>query len=124
MVIVNPDTHIYRKMMWHGDEITGAMFVGRAHDGGMTTDIGLVKGIMQTRTRLAPSKEFLRQNPFDIRRAYVATKVASKRVGTTLIGRPSQTRQYHDGGVMPQPQAVHASSIRDGCTSAAFLEAL
>jgi NAD(P)H-nitrite reductase large subunit len=105
MVIVNPDAYIYRKLMWHGDEITGAMFVGRAPDVGMTTDIGMVKGIMQTRTRLGPWKEFLRQNPFDIRRAYVATRVAAQLAGTTLVGRPSQTRQYHYGGVMPKPQA-------------------
>jgi NAD(P)H-nitrite reductase large subunit len=105
MVILNPDVHIYRKLMWHGDEITGAMFVGRADDVGMLTDVGMVKGIMQTRTKLGSWKEFLRNNPFDIRRAYVANKVASRLVETTSLGRPSKPRQYHYGGVTPRPQA-------------------
>jgi NAD(P)H-nitrite reductase large subunit len=105
MVIVNPDVHIYRKLMWHGEDLTGAMFVGRANDVGMLGDIGMVKGIMQTRTKLGPWKAFLRDNPFDIRRAYVANKVAAKLTETTLLGRPSKTRQHHYGGVSPKPQA-------------------
>jgi NAD(P)H-nitrite reductase large subunit len=105
MVIANPQAHIYRKLMWHGDEITGAMFLGRANDVGMLTDVGMVKGIMQTRTRLGPWKEYLREHPFDIRRVYIATKVASKLAGTTLVGQPSKTRRYHYGGVMARPQA-------------------
>jgi NAD(P)H-nitrite reductase large subunit len=47
MVIVNPDVHIYRKLMWHGEDLTGAMFVGRANDVGMLADIGMIKGIMR-----------------------------------------------------------------------------
>jgi len=114
MVIVNPDAYIYRRLMWHGDEITGAMFVGRANDVGMLTDIGMVKGIMQTRTKLGPWKDFLRENPFDIRRAYVANKVASTLVETTLVGHPSQSRQYHYGGVTPGPQVGPGHAVYVG----------
>jgi NAD(P)H-nitrite reductase large subunit len=114
MVIVNPEAHIYRKLMWHGDEITGAMFVGRPNDVGMLTDVGMVKGIMQTRTKLGPWKAFLRHNPFDIRRAYVANKVSAKLVGTTLVGRVSTTRQYHFGSVVPTPQAGPGHTVYIG----------
>lgn len=111
MTIENRDSRIYRKLMWNGDEITGSMFVGRAEDLGMLTDLGMVRGIMQTRTKLGPWKEFLRENPFDIRRAYVANRVASKLSGETLLGRPSQTRQYLHGDAKVGPQAGPGHSV-------------
>jgi hypothetical protein len=66
----------------------------------------MVKGIMQTRTGLGAWKEFLRQNPFDVRRPYVAAQVAKKLVGTTLLGRPSKARQYRFGDRQPAPQVT------------------
>ena len=107
----NPDSRIYRKLMWTGDELTGAMFVGRAQDVGMLTDLGMVKGLMQTRTNFGPWKDFLRENPFDIRRAYIANEVASKLSGQTLLGRPSKTRQYIHGDSKVSPQAGPSHSV-------------
>ena len=52
MTIRNADRPVYRKLLWNGDEITGAAFVGLANDLGMLNDVGMVKGIMQTRTSL------------------------------------------------------------------------
>ena len=101
MTISNPDGYIYRNLLWTKDEISGAVFVGRASDMGMLTDVGMVKGIMQTRTPMGVWKSFLAENPFDIRRPYVATKVAQKLVHTTLLGRPSKTRQFQFGGAKP-----------------------
>jgi hypothetical protein len=46
---------------------------------------------------MGPWKSFLRENPFDIRRAYVAAGVAQKLVGTTLLGRPTRARRYRFG---------------------------
>ena len=94
MTISSPEGNVYRKLMWTGDEITGAIFVGRANDVGMLTDVGMLKGIMQTRTRLGPWKTFLAENPFDIRRPYLATGVAKILAATTLLGRPAQPRSY------------------------------
>lgn len=94
MVINNPDNRIYRKLMWTGDELTGAMFIGRANDLGMLTDVGMVKGIMQTRTALPGWKDYLRENPFDIRRPYVAAQIASKLSQQTLLNVPTQQRGY------------------------------
>ncbi len=114
MTISNPDGFIYRKLLWTGDQITGAIFSGRPNDMGMLTDVGMVKGIMQTQAKLGEWKEFLRENPFDIRRAYVANKVASKLAGTTLIGRPSKTRGFHFGGKSPTAQVASSHQVYVG----------
>lgn len=106
MTIRNPDRSIYRKLLWTGDELTGAVFVGLPNDMGMLNDVGMVKGIMQTRTHLGEWKEFLRINPFDIRRPYVAVKVAQKLAGQTLLGRPSKARQYRFNNQQPAPQVT------------------
>jgi len=113
LTISNTDGHVYRKLLWSDDEITGAVFVGQANDLGMLTDVGMVKGIMQTRTALGPWKTYLKENSFDIRRAYVATGVAQKLAGMTLLGRPSQTRQFRFQGakVSNQPTAAHANFV-------------
>ena len=114
MTILNPDGFVYRKLLWTGDEITGALFVGRANDMGMLTDVGMVKGIMQTRTAMGPWKDFLSENPFDIRRPYVAAKVAEKLVGTTLLGRPAKARQFRFGGVQPATTVSPAHGVYVG----------
>src|SRR5439155_12059884 len=49
MTIRNADRPVYRKLLWTGDQITGAVFVGQPTDLGMLNDVGMVKGIMQTR---------------------------------------------------------------------------
>ena len=63
----------------------------------MLTDVGMVKGLIQTQAALGPWKQYLRDNPNDIRRAYVACGVAAKLVGTTLLGRPAEARRFRFG---------------------------
>ncbi len=99
ITIRNPDGFIYRKLLWRGDQPVGAIFTGRANDMGMLTDVGMVKGILQTQSHLGPWKGYLRENPFDIRRAFVGAGVPQKLVSTTLLGRPSSTRRYRFGNV-------------------------
>ena len=101
MTITNPSQHIYRKLLWHGDQIIGAIFTGHASDLGMLNDLGMVKGILQTQTPMGDWKKFLAENPFDIRRAYIATGVAKKLVETTLLGRPAQPRGFRFGNARP-----------------------
>lgn len=113
MTIANPDGHVYRKLLWQDDEIVGAIFLGRANDMGMLTDVGMVKGILQTRTPMGAWKEYLRENPFDIRRPYVANNVADKLTKTTLLGRPSKPRGFRSGGVQPKTNVhpAHAAYV-------------
>lgn len=113
MSISNNKEHIYRSLLWSGDQISGTVFVGKANDLGMLTDIGMVKGIMQTQTRLGHWKQFLADNPHDIRRPYIAAKVADKLAATTLLGKPARARQYQHRGLAPQPAvgSAHASYV-------------
>jgi NAD(P)H-nitrite reductase large subunit len=113
MTMNNPDRPIYRRLLWTGDQITGAIFLGPANDLGMLNDVGMVKGIIQTRTALGAWKEFLRENPFDIRRPYIATKVGQKLVGSTLLGRPSKARQYRFQNLQAGPQVTQAAAHKD-----------
>ena len=107
---------IYRKLVFRDDRISGAIFIGRADDLGMLTDIGMVKGLMQTETRLGPWQKYLQDHPHDIRRAYVACGAAAKLVGTTLLGRPAQARQFHSGSAAPTvaASAAHAVFVAKG----------
>ena len=85
--------------------------MGRANDLGMLTDVGMIKGLMQTQTALGPWKKFLQDNPFDIRRAYVACGVAAKLVGTTLLGRPAEARQFRFGAAEATVPANPAHAV-------------
>lgn len=111
MTIDNPSGFIYRKLLFRDDRISGAIFAGQANDVGMLTDVGMVKGLIQTGTRLGPWKKYLRDNPFDIRRAYVGSGVAAKLVGTALLGRPAKARQYRFGSAVPEVPANAAHAV-------------
>ena len=113
LTISSPQSNVYRNLLFTGDQITGAEFVGEANNVGMLTDVGMIKGIMQTQTSLGPWKDFLKQNPFDIRRAYIGTKVAARLAESTLLGRPSTVRGYHFGGAKPKATVTphHASYV-------------
>src|SRR5439155_340227 len=113
MTIMNPDRPVFRRLLWTGDQITGAIFVGQASDIGIVSDVGMVKGIMQTRTPLGEWKDFLHQHPFDIRRPYVAAKVGQKLVQTTLLGRPTKSRQYRFQNRQPAPQVTRPQAHQD-----------
>jgi NAD(P)H-nitrite reductase large subunit len=112
MKIVNRDRPVCRKLLWEGDRITGAVFVGPANDLGMLNDVGMVKGILQTRTPLGEWKAFLRENPFDVRRPYIAQKVAQKLAGVTLLGRPAAARAYRFEDRQPAPQVTQPEAHR------------
>ena len=113
MTMSNPSGHIYRKLLWQGDHVVGAIFAGRSNDVGMLTDVGMVKGILQTKVSLGPWKGFLAENPFDIRRAYVASGVAGRLVKSTLLGSPTKARQFRFGGAEPRvaPNPAHQAYV-------------
>ena len=113
MTISSPATRVYRQLLWTDDQITGAILVGRAGDVGMLTDVGMIKGLMQTQKQLGPWKQFLADNPFDVRRAYVASGVAAELSQTTLTGRPARARRYRYGNspVVNKPGRHHAHLV-------------
>ena len=121
VTISNAADHIYRKFIFTGEQMTGAVFVGEANDLGMLTDVGMVKGMMQTQTELGAWKEFLKESPFDVRRAYIATGVAAKLAQTTLLGQKAQPRGYRFGGQSDQ-SAVDGSHAQLVSPKAAAME--
>ena len=49
----------------------------------------MLKGLVQTGRDLSEWKSHLKNNPFDIKRAYLATGAAGELIPQTLLGRPS-----------------------------------
>ena len=59
------------------------------------------------------AKQYLKENPFDIRRAYIAAGVAQKLAATTLLGRATKDRKFHFGGAQAGPAvgAAHKTFV-------------
>ena len=83
------DRNAYRKLLFHGGRLTGAIIVGRSNDVWTTNDVGMLKGLVQTGVSLARFKEHLRRNPFDVKTAFIASKTTSTLLPQTVLGRPS-----------------------------------
>jgi NAD(P)H-nitrite reductase large subunit len=79
----------YRKLLWTGDRLTGAIILGRSSDIWTTNDVGMLKGLVHSGARLGPWKEHLRGNPFDVKPAYVASSTTGQLLPETVLGRPS-----------------------------------
>ncbi|MGH7309230.1 MAG: NAD(P)/FAD-dependent oxidoreductase [Candidatus Rokuibacteriota bacterium] len=90
MVAVKPDRPAYRKLFWRGDRLVGAIILGPSSDIWTTNDVGMLKGLVQVQRPLGPFKEVLRQNLFDIKSAYIASKTTERLLDETVLGRPSK----------------------------------
>jgi NAD(P)H-nitrite reductase large subunit len=89
MVAVDPERPAYRKLLWRGDRLTGAMILGPSDDIWTTNDVGMLKGLVQAGSPLGVWKEQLRRNPFDVKRAFVASHTARQLLPETVLGRPA-----------------------------------
>ncbi|MFQ6673143.1 MAG: NAD(P)/FAD-dependent oxidoreductase, partial [Candidatus Tectimicrobiota bacterium] len=86
---VRPERPAYRKLLWKGDRLTGAITLGRADEVWTTNDVGMLKGLVQSGVGLGEWKEHLRRDPFDIKRAFVASRTTARLLPKTVLGRPS-----------------------------------
>jgi NAD(P)H-nitrite reductase large subunit len=86
---IKPERPAYRKLLWHGDRIIGAMLLGRSSDVWTTNDVGMLKGLVQTGTPLGNWKPYLRQNLFEIKRAYIASGTTARLLPLTVQGSAS-----------------------------------
>ena len=84
-----PDRWAYRKLLWKGDRLIGAMILGRANDIWTTNDVGMLKGLVQAGNGLGAWKDHLRRNPFDIKPAFIASGTTARLLPQTILGRPS-----------------------------------
>jgi NADPH-dependent 2,4-dienoyl-CoA reductase/sulfur reductase-like enzyme len=83
------DRNAYRKLLFRGDRLTGAIIIGRSNDIWTTNDVGMLKGLVQTGVSLARFKDHLKANPFDVKTAFIASKTTSLLLPETVLGRPS-----------------------------------
>ena len=83
------DRNAYRKLLFTGERLTGAIIIGRSNDIWTTNDVGMLKGLVQTGTPLGRFKEHLRRNPFDVKTAFIAAKTTRTLLPETVLGRPS-----------------------------------
>jgi NAD(P)H-nitrite reductase large subunit len=100
-VVSNPTRPLYRKYVWEGDRMVGALFVGPIDDVTMLNDVGMAKGFIQTKTPLGAWAKYVRSHPTDLRRAYIACGVANTLVKHTLLGAPARDRDYRVNGLRP-----------------------
>ena len=86
---IRPERPAYRRLLWQGDRLTGAMILGRSEDVWTTNDIGMLKGLVQSGQRVGAWKEHLRRNPFDIKRSFIASGTTAALLPQTVLGGPS-----------------------------------
>ena len=77
----------------------------------MLNDVGMVKGLLQSRANLGEWKKYLKENPFDVRRAHIGSGDAEKLLKTRLIGRDSKDRSYRFQNLKPTKQVGRAHEI-------------
>jgi NAD(P)H-nitrite reductase large subunit len=87
---VKRDRSAYRKMLFRGDRMTGAIIIGRSGDVWTTNDVGMLKGLVQTGVPVGRFKEHLKRYPFDIKTAFIAAGATSVLLPETVLGRPSK----------------------------------
>src|SRR5439155_7542158 len=82
-----PDRQAYRKLLWRGERLVGAMICGLADDVWTTNDVGMLKGLVQTGIPLGPWTAHLRRNPFDVKPVFVASRATARLLPETIVGR-------------------------------------
>jgi NAD(P)H-nitrite reductase large subunit len=88
---VRPERSLYRKLLFHGGRLTGAVICGPASDIWTTNDVGMLKGLVSTQVDLSAWKAHLQRNPFDVKPAFLATHTTARLLPQTILGRPSRS---------------------------------
>jgi NAD(P)H-nitrite reductase large subunit len=99
--VENRSRPIYRKLVFDGDRLAGAILLGQTGDLSTLNDIGMVKGFIQTKTPLGEWKHYLQEHPLDVRRPYVACGVATQLLNKTLLPEPTEDLGYRHENVKP-----------------------
>ena len=90
MTGLRKDRPAYRKLLFRGDRLTGAIILGPSSDIWTTNDVGMLKGLVQSGVSLGPWKAHLEKNPFDIKPAFIASRATGALLPETVLGRPSK----------------------------------
>jgi NAD(P)H-nitrite reductase large subunit len=97
---VRPDRSQYRKLLFRGGRLTGAVICGPARDIWTTNDVGMLKGLVYSGVDLSRWKAHLEANPFDVKPAFLATHTTARLLPQTVLGRAARSPQ------LPQSIAV------------------
>jgi NADPH-dependent 2,4-dienoyl-CoA reductase/sulfur reductase-like enzyme len=89
----------YRRYIWDGDRLAGAVIVGPAQQLAGENDMGMLKGLVHSGRPLGPWRELLAQRPFEVRKAFLAAGTVSDLLPRTVLGAPSQPLE----GALPHP---------------------
>jgi NAD(P)H-nitrite reductase large subunit len=80
----------YRRYVWDGDRLAGAVLTGPARQVAGENDMGMLKGLVQSRRPLGRWKDLLAQRPFEVKKAFLASGAVAELLPRTLLGQPSQ----------------------------------
>jgi NAD(P)H-nitrite reductase large subunit len=84
------DRNAYRKLLFTGERLTGAIIIGRSNDIWTTNDVGMLKGLVQSGQPIGRYQDHLRRNPFDVKTVFIAARTTSAMLPETILGRPSK----------------------------------
>lgn len=107
IAISNERRTAYRKMVFDGDRMVGAILLGRPSDVAMLNDMGMLKGLIQTQVQLKEWRRYLDKNPLDIRRPYVASRAAERLLDMRLLSKPSDPEGYRHPDPPPKYWEYH-----------------
>lgn len=110
-VIRNEGLPLYRKLVWEGGRMVGAIFAGPMNDVCMLNDVGMVKGFIQSRADLGHWKGYIDENPADLRRPYVGARIAECLLEFQLLGRPAESRGYRFEDRQPEIRRTEAHRL-------------
>lgn len=111
--VTNDNRPVYRKMVFEGAHMVGAVFLGRPDDVTMLNDMGMVKGLIQSQVDLKEWRTYLDDHPLDVRRPYVASRAAEKLLEHKLIGKPSDHEGYRHPDPPPKYWDHHEEFVAD-----------
>jgi len=81
--------HVYRKLIWDGDRITGAIIMGPSRALWTTNDVGMLKGLIQSRVHLGDWKRYLHENLRDIKKPFVASHITRDMLPIKTLDHPT-----------------------------------
>jgi NAD(P)H-nitrite reductase large subunit len=95
-----PQQSGYRKLLFQGGRLTGALMCARSVEAWGGNDVGMLKGLVYSGVDLSAWKRHLARNPFDIKPAYLATRAAHVLLPQTILGRPSASPELPQSAVI------------------------
>lgn len=105
---------LYRKLVWRDGQLIGAILIGPSKDLTLLNDVGMAKGLIQSRADLGAWRHYLMANPWDVRRPFTAARIAERLLGQTLLAAPSAARLHRYRDLQPEraPRPTHAQLLK------------